>query len=57
MASMVVMDVVVKKKIVMNFNAVVCVNSWCGRQEYSCQVIGETPKKYRIESDYPMMNG
>ena len=31
--------------------AVVCVNSWAGRLEHPCRVIGETPKRYRIEVD------
>ena len=33
--------------------AVVCVNSWAGRQEHPCQVVGETPKRYRIVVDVP----
>lgn len=33
--------------------AVVCVNSWAGRQEYPCIVIGETAKRYRIQVAAP----
>ena len=33
--------------------AVVCVNSWGGRQEHPCRVIAETPKRYRITVDVP----
>ena len=34
-------------------NAVVCVDSWAGRQEHACTVAGETPKRYRITVDKP----
>lgn len=33
--------------------AVVCVDSYAGRQEKPCRVVGETPKRYRIEVDQP----
>ena len=33
--------------------AYVCVNSWAGRQEHPCRVVGETSKRYRIEVDKP----
>ena len=33
--------------------AVVCVNSWAGRQEHKCTVVGETPKRCRIMVDQP----
>ncbi len=33
--------------------AVVCVNSYAGRQEHPCRVVGETPKRYRITVDKP----
>lgn len=29
--------------------AIVCVDSWAGRTESPCFVVGETPKRYRIE--------
>jgi len=31
--------------------ALVCTNSWAGRLENPCRIVGETPKKYRIEVD------
>ena len=34
-------------------NAVVCIDSWAGRIEHPCRVVGETPKRYRIEVDKP----
>ena len=37
----------------MNRKAVVCIDSWAGRQEKPCRVVGETPKRYRIEVDVP----
>jgi len=37
----------------MNKRAVVCMNSWAGRQERPCRVVGETPKRYWIEVDAP----
>jgi len=37
----------------MNKAAVVCVNSWAGRQEKNCRVVAETPKRYRIVVDEP----
>lgn len=37
----------------MNKMAIVCVDSWAGRQEHPCRVIGETPKRYRIMVDKP----
>ena len=37
-----------------NLPAIVCVNSWAGKQEYPCVVVGETPKKYRISVDKPI---
>ena len=33
--------------------AVVCVNSFAGRKEHVCFVVGETPKRYRIVVDRP----
>lgn len=33
--------------------AVVCTDSYAGRQEHPCRVVGETPKRYRIEVDQP----
>jgi hypothetical protein len=38
----------------MNKPAVVCVNSWAGRIEYPCRIVGETPKRWRIEVDMPV---
>lgn len=35
------------------FKAMVCINSWAGRAEYPCRVVGETPKRYLIEVDKP----
>lgn len=32
-------------------NAVLCLNSWAGRIEHPCRVVGETPTRYRIEVD------
>ena len=26
-------------------------NSWAGRTETPCRIVGETPKRYRIETD------
>lgn len=37
----------------MNKQAVVCIDSWAGREEKPCRVIGETPKRYRIVVDVP----
>jgi len=37
----------------MNRAAVVCVDSYAGRQEKPCRVVGETAKRYRIEVDQP----
>ena len=34
-------------------DALVCVESWAGRQEKPCRVVGETPTRYRIEVDQP----
>jgi hypothetical protein len=34
---------------------VVCVNSWAGRLEHPCRVVGETPKRWRIEVDKPTL--
>lgn len=31
--------------------AIVATNSWAGRIEHPCRVIGETSKRYRIEVD------
>jgi len=33
--------------------AVVCVDSWAGRQEKPCRVVRETPTRYVIEVDQP----
>lgn len=33
--------------------AFVCVDSWAGRREFPCRVVGETPKRFRIEVDTP----
>ena len=33
--------------------AVICIDSFAGRIEHRCRVVGETPKKYRIEVDKP----
>ena len=38
---------------VVRLDAVVCTDSWAGRQEKPCRVIGETATKYRIEVDVP----
>ena len=37
----------------MSEEAVVCVNSFAGRREYPCRVVGETPKRYRIMVNNP----
>ena len=34
-------------------DAVVILNSWAGRIEHPCRVVGETPTKYRITVDKP----
>ena len=34
--------------------AVVCTNSWAGRKEQACIVVGETPKRYRIACAVPI---
>jgi len=36
-----------------NRAAVVCTDSYAGRQEKPCRVVGETAKRYRIEVDQP----
>ncbi len=33
--------------------AIVCVDSYAGRQEHPCRVVGETQKRYRIMVDEP----
>lgn len=37
----------------MNEFAVVCMDSYAGRVEKPCRVVGETPKRYYIEVDVP----
>lgn len=37
----------------MDRHAVVCMDSYAGRQEKPCRVVGETQKRYRIMVDAP----
>lgn len=32
-----------------SIHGVVCMDSWAGRAEKPCRIVGETPKRYRIE--------
>ena len=33
--------------------AYICIQSWAGRVQHKCRIVGETPKRYRIEVDTP----